>query len=354
MPKHLFILRIMKHIAFLLFVLFLLAGSSFTAIAVDKKNVDSDHGFSPQDIELGDDAFHGHGNLPYTEWWYFDAMFSNGYSAQMSVRIISTYGKGFVFQRLDLYKDGNLVTHDSASYQMREIFASSTVPLVQIHGDTILAGSIDNNTGNFIYDVSFDFPGRAVMLRFVGDTKGWMGQHQSGDWWAVVLPSATVTGTLTIDNTTMNVEGTGYHDHNWDVSARTCLYFGWYWGKFSTLDYTATWSAVLSTRATEKPIMVVNKKNAGYIAIPPETIWFSAKDVQLDHFMLIPHFFNIETMTDNVFLVVNMEVSSVDHERFMGFMNYWRYHVKCTGIFIIDGHTETVDGMFIAEYIRFR
>jgi hypothetical protein len=343
----------MKRIAFLLLVLILVVGNSFTGLAVDKKNIDSSHGFFPQDIELGDDAFHGQGMLPYTECWYFDAIFSNGYSAQMSVRIISAFGKGFVFQRLDLYKDGVLITHDSISYHLKEIFASSKVPLVQIHGKTILAGSINNITGNFIYNVSFDFPGSAAVLRFVGCTKGWKGQHQSGDWWAVVLPRATVTGTITIDNTTMNVEGTGYHDHNWDVSARACFHFGWFWGKFNSPEYTATWSAVLSTRATVKPIMVVNKKNAGYITIPSETIWFSAKDVHLDHFMFIPHFFNIETMTDKVFLVVNMEVISVNHERFMGFMNYWRYHVKCSGIFMVDGHAETVDSVFIAEYIRF-
>lgn len=64
--------------------------------------------------------------------------------------------------------------------------------------------------------------------------------------------------------------------------------------------------------------MVVNKKNAGYITLPSETIWFSVKDVHLDHFMFVPHFFNIETMTDKVFLVVNMEVIGTDHERFMG------------------------------------
>ena len=70
--------------------------------------------------------------------------------------------------------------------------------------------------------------------------------------------------------------------------------------------------------------------------------------------MFIPYFFDIETMTDKVFLVVSMEVIDVDYDRFMGFMNYWRYHVKCSGTFMVDGHAETVDGVFIAEYIRFR
>ena len=343
----------MKRIAFLLLVLILVVGNSFTGFAVDKKNIDSSHGFSPQNIELGDDAFHGHGILPYTEWWYFDAMFDNGYSAQMSIRIVSVYGKQMAVMRLDFCKNSVFVSHQSQSYYLNEIIASSTVPLVQLQGKAIMVGSYDNRTGNFIYDVSFDFSGNATALRFVGCTKGWKGLLNSGAGWAVILPRADVTGTITVNDTTMNVTGVGYHDHDWNVKSRMAVSFGWFWGKIDSSNFTATWSTILTTRTIVQPIMVVNKKNAGYIAIPSETIWFSAKDLHLDHFMFVPQFFNIETMTDKVFLVVNMEVISVNHERFMGFMNYWRYHVKCSGIFMVDGHAETVDSVFIAEYIRF-
>ena len=344
----------MKRIAFLLLILILVAGNLFTGLAVDKKNINSTHGFSPQDIELGDDAFHGNGILPYTEWWYFDAMFDNGYSAQMSIRIVSVYGKQMAMMRLDFYKNSVFVSHQSLSYYFNEIVASSTVPLVQLQGKTIMVGSCDNSTGDFIYDVSFDFSGNAAALRFVGCTKGWKGLLNSGAGWAVILPRADVTGTITVNDTTMNVTGVGYHDHDWNVKSRMAVSFGWFWGKIDSSNFTATWSTILTTRTIVQPIMVVNKKNAGYIAIPSETIWFSAKDLHLDHFMFVPQFFNIETMTDKVFLVVNMEVISVNHERFMGFMNYWRYHVKCSGIFMVDGHAETVDGVFIAEYFRFR
>jgi hypothetical protein len=343
----------MKRIALLPLVVVLIVGSSFNGIAVDKKNIDSGHGFSPQDIELDDDAFHGHGMLPYTEWWYFDAMFNNGYSAQMSIRIVSIYGKQMAVMRLDFYKNSVFVSHQSQSYYLNEIVVSSTIPLVKLQGKTIMVGSCDNNTGDFIYDVSFDFYGNAAALHFVGCTKGWKGLLNSGSAWAVILPRADVTGTIMVNDTTMNVTGVGYHDHDWNVKSRMVVSFGWFWGKIDSSNFTATWSTILTTRTTEQPIMVVNKKNAGYITIPSETIWFSAKDVHLDHFIFVPHFFNIETMTNKVFLVVNMEVTSINHERFMGFMNYWRYHVKCSGIFMVDGHAETVDGMFIAEYFRF-
>ena len=70
--------------------------------------------------------------------------------------------------------------------------------------------------------------------------------------------------------------------------------------------------------------------------------------------MFIPYLFDIEITTKTVFLVVSMEVIDVHYDRFMGFMSYWRYHVHCNGTFMVDGQPETVDGTFIAEYIRFR
>lgn len=343
----------MKRVVLLLLSLILFIITPFSALAHTIKPENST-GFSPQDIELRDDAFHGGGVLPLTEWWYFDAVFDNGYSAEMSVRVLGAMKHGFVFSRLAIYNEGRMVANSESSYSMKEFSASVEVPLVQINNKTVITGTYDNGTGNFVYNVSFDFPQSAVMLHFVGCTKGWKQRQQAGDWWAVVLPRADVIGTITVENSTMNVAGNGYHDHNWDVTTRMCLNFGWFRGRLNSLNYTATWSAILPTRTTVKPMLVINEKNGGYLDIPAEMIWFSAKDIHLDHGMLIPYFFNVGTMTDEVFLMVNMQVVSVHHDRFMGFMSYWRYHVKCTGTIIMNGHTELVDGMFIVGLLRFR
>jgi hypothetical protein len=344
----------MKQAIPLLFLILLLVGISGTGITHENTNPGKLFDFSPQDITLVDDAFHGHGMLPFTEWWYFDAMFDNGYSAQMSIRIASLYGKGMVFVRLDLYNNTLLLSHNSQLYPVNEIVASSTLPLVQLQGKTIMAGSCNTSTGEFIYDVSFEFPENAARLRFLGCTKGWKGILNSGAWWAVILPHADVTGTIIVNNTTINVTGVGYHDHDWEVDTRMCVNFGWFWGKINTKEFTATWSTILTTRATTQPILIVNVKNAGYISVPSKTIWFTAEDFSLDHFMLVPQSFSVETMTDDVFLVAHMQTISVHHERFMGLMNYWRYHLKCSGTIMVNGQAQTVDGVFIAEYIRFR
>jgi hypothetical protein len=338
--------------SFVIAVLFLLIGASFSGLGFQKKNLFDGYQFTPLDITLSDDAFHGGPSLAFTEWWYFDAMLSNGYSTQMSIRILSTLDIGVVITRLDFYKDGVLLTHNIETYQLTDLIASSDIPYVQLNGKTFITGSQDELTSNYQFTVSFDFPGNSASLQFIGCTKGWKGQHQTGDWWAVVLPRANVIGSITVQNTTMNVTGTGYHDHNWDVNGKTCLNVGWFWGKINSENYTATWSTILKTRLFSQPLLVINENNAGYRNIPSEDIRFSGQNLHLDHGFIIPHFFDLDTTTKKMFMRVNMHVISVHYERFMGIINYWRYHVYCTGVIIVDGHQESVNGVFIAEYLR--
>jgi hypothetical protein len=309
---------------------------------------------SVQDIILRDDAFHGRGKFPFIEWWYFDAKFDNGYTVTVGIQILNILAKGIVNTRLTIYNQGVVVLKNYEKHSFRDLSASTETPSVNVAGKQLIVGMYDTLSDCFVYDVTVSTSDGAVSLHFVGCTRGWKRQQQTGDWWAVVLPRANVTGTISIGDMTMNVTGTGYHDHNWGIGPRIVLRFGGVWGTCSSSNYSVTWAEVSTTRHTQHPIMVVNKKDGGYLDIPSEMIWFSAKNICIDHFKCVPRFFNIETMTDKVFLVINMEVISVDHTKFLGFIDYWRYHVKCTGTIIADGHMETVDGVSIMEYLRFR
>jgi predicted secreted hydrolase len=343
----------MKYIISLLLCLLLFFGPLPTFFAGSAELKD-DSGFTPQDMVLCDDAFHGREDLPFTEWWYFDAMFENNYSVQMSVRIISMLGKGVVFERLDIYRNNMIITDQTRTFPLRELSASLDVPSVQIQGETIFSGTQNPTTGNFEYTVSFVFPSYAAQLHFVGCTQGWKGQHKSGDWWAVALPRAEVSGSIIVDNETISVTGTGYHDHNWDVTPKSVLRFGWFWGKFNSEEYTVTWSVLLPNKMMKKPILVVNEKNASYFAVPPKEIWFSVGDIHRNHLMRVPYFFHVGTMIDSVLLIADMEVIQADYKHIMGTMHYWRFHIRCYGTIFADGHAETIDDVFIAEYIRFR
>jgi len=322
--------------------------------AIDIHNTQSNSTATIEDITLRDDAFHGRENLPFIEWWYFDAKLDNGYSLALGVQVLNIFARGIVTTRLTLYQQGSIIMKSYEKYFLRDFSASSDIPSVFIEGNQVILGTYDALKECFIYNVTIKNPDGAISLQYKGCTKGWKRQQQTGDWWAVILPRANVTGTITISNTTMNVTGTGYHDHNWGIGPRIALHFGWFWGTCSSSNYTVTWAEIRTTRLTQLPIMVVNTKDDGYLEIPSETIWFSTDNISLDHFKRVPWFFNIETITEHVFLVIDMEVFSVDHTEMLGFINYWRYHVRCTGTIVVDGHMETVEGVSIIEYLRFR
>ena len=340
--------RIVVVLSIVLFCIFLSPST-----AIDTHTTQSNSTATTEDITLQDDAFHGRRNLPFIEWWYFDATLDNGYSLAVGVHVLSMFSRGIVSTRLTLYDQGSLLIKNYEKYSLRDFSASSEVPSVFIAGDQIIYSSIDPK-GHYVYNVTMKTPEGAVSLHFVGCTEGWKQQQKTGDWWAVVLPRATVTGTIIIENATMNITGTGYHDHNWGVSPLITLHFGWFWGTCRSSNYSVTWAQIYQTRLTHLPIMVVNINDDGYLDIPAETIWFSIEDITLDHFRRVPRFFNIETVTEHVFLVIDIKVISVDYSQLLGFIQYWRYQVRCTGTIMIDGDMETVDSVSIMEYLRFR
>lgn len=310
--------------------------------------------FSPEEITLKDDAFHGAKVSPYTEWWYFDTMFDNNYSAQMNVRVAGILNYGVVFKRLDIYKDGLIISHNQNIYPMRSFSASKEEPIVDVDGSRVITGFIDNSTGNWTYDLSFQFDAASAHLRFVGCTTGWKGQLRGKDWWGVSLPRAKTSGTLTLNNTTIPVTGVGYHDHNWDVTALAVTNFGWYWGKLHSANYTITWASVMKTRIIQDPLLVINKNQGGYVNIDARDIHFTAENFSFENRRLIPHSFTLNASTDVASLTITMNVINIHYYRCFGFINYWRYHVTCNGYLTIDSHTEPIDTVQVAEFLRFR
>jgi hypothetical protein len=313
--------------------------------------------FSPLELSLKDDAFHGSDALNFTEWWYFDAALNNGYSVQMSVRVLSILKRTifFAFSRLDIYKDGILKSHKRKIYFGKKFNASSDFPLVTLGGKQVIKGHKDKANGKWLYDLLFELNDTSANLRFVSCTKGWKGKNPGGDWWGVVLPRALVSGKIKIKNKEIEVNGIGYHDHNWDVKASAARNnLGWFWGKINSDNYTLTWATIFKTRFLGQPLLVINKKNGGYINIEPENIQFIGKDVRMENGKPIPHSFVLDAHNEDVSLHINMKVLEIHHVRMMLTMNYWRYHMKCKGSITVDSKEEGIDETHIAEFLRFK
>ncbi len=317
------------------------------------ENKFDDFAFSPEDIELQDDAFHGADTLHFIEWWYFDAVFNNNYSIQAGLHIFSMINQGFAYLTINLYKDNKLTLNEKRLYPLSDLYLSKDMPLIMIDGKQFMMGYIDTITGNWIYNISFETGDTLLDLHFIGCTEGWKGTTPAG-WWGVILPRAEVNGKITVGNREIELEGVGYHDHNWDVTLSVALNFGWIWGKINSNNYTMTWSNILTTWFLANPLIVVNEKNNGYVNVEPENINITVEDIRFKDGMLIPYAFSIDAHNENVSLDVDIKVLETHYVSIMGMINYWRYHVNCTGLITVGSKTEVIDEKNVVEFVRFR
>jgi hypothetical protein len=309
--------------------------------------------FSPEDIALKDDAFHGSDNLHFIEWWYFDATLCKEYSIQLCIQVFQIINQGFAYLTINIYQNGLLKGNRYKIYPLSEFYGSPNEPLVSLGGKTIMHGYIHPSSEKWVYDLSFQIEDVSAELRFINSTKGWKGSIIGGKW-AVILPRAEVNGTLQLDNEKISVTGVGYHDHNWDLSVTAGLNFGWIWGKTHSRNYSITWSAILKTWFWDQPLVVLNEKNNGYLNIPSEGIFLEIQDIRIDNGVIVPHSFALKVNNNNVSIHLRMEAQALHHTRVMGIINYCRYHVHCTGPLTIENKEEIIDEVQITEFIRFR
>jgi len=306
-----------------------------------------------QDVTLADDAYHPT-PLLRTEWWYFDAILTQNYSLQASVRTTSIRHLGIVTTRLDLYQDGAPLASAHDRQPLSRLTASQETPNVTLNGHQLILGTHNTTTDTYDYTLTIGSTELNATLQFTGRTKGWKILRPLGDGWAVMCPRADVTGTIHFNNLTLTVQGIGYHDHNWGLGAAKALRYGWYWGKVNSDHYTLVWSAIQTTRLTHTIVAVENTLDAGYEYIPPENVWFAPEKYALDHGHFIPHRFFLSVQTPAQMAVIHANAIAVDYQDYLGLINYWRYHFHNTGSFTFGVTTEIVDETAIGEFIRFR
>jgi hypothetical protein len=310
--------------------------------------------FSPEDIDLQDDAFHGSTALHFAEWWYFDATFDFGYSVQVNFNIYNILSQGFASANINVYQYGEPLVSERAFYEITDFYASTETPYISIQNQPVMQGHIDEATGQWIYEITVGIGDIFIDLSYEGLTEGWKGITPVGGW-GVILPEAKVMGRLVFnDEDVYHVRGIGYHDHNWDVTIFAGLNFGWLWGNIHTPNYTLVWADILTTWYFHEPLLVVNRKYNGYHNIDSEDITIRIDDIRWNHGMLIPNTILLDVHNDDLDLHMEMKTSSLQYISIWGIINYWRYHLDCTGEFTINGRTEQIDDIQIAEFIRFR
>jgi hypothetical protein len=177
-----------------------------------------------------DDAYHymsnGVDDQLYNEWWYFDVADSDNDSQLQIIFLLSDPENITSARKIQVHvlarREGlpdATGSHQSRGYggdrnsPMFDIdksgFAMEEEPNLRIWGEVA-----DQATGEPIrWDLLYQ---PAARPWFAIPVQAHIG-HLKGGWlkWLVYMPSADVTGTLKVGNSTERVQGTGYHEHAW-------------------------------------------------------------------------------------------------------------------------------------------
>jgi len=313
-----------------------------------------------EDILPSDDAFHGSPKHVSAEWWYFDAIFHNQYSAHIGFKTFSRKKIGMVSPNIQFYKDGKLVVNISKRFLFRNFETSKEIPIAKLFKKPVFEFNQDsyNKTGEWIYNYKLKIGNNAVNLEFKGLTQGWKIETDKESW-TVALPKAIVSGEITVNGKKMNVNGIGYHDHNWNYSMLTVMNYGrgWYWGKIRSKSFVIVWANIIKSSKKSELVAVINQDNKGYLNINPENILFKAGNFSRINYKKIPKSFKIQ-INDKVKeklvkVDVNMESQNFHYGKQL-LADYWRYHVKSNGNISVGSTTENLDNeVQIIEYLKY-
>jgi predicted secreted hydrolase len=203
-------------------------------------------------LDPAEDGDHYSPKRDFFEWWYFDAAFDNGYRL-VAIFHSSLYNAVDHKPTLDIRLTGPQDTsgprsHIAIGRYTRQVYRSSPGSC-----DLVIAGCSAKAESPSRYRVRLDQGEVCADLVYEGQVPGWrpgtgylFADEASGHYfkWVVPLPVARVTGTISIQGETMQVEGAGYHDHNWGNFVLSDAFQYWHWGRVFADFEGKPWAAV--------------------------------------------------------------------------------------------------------------
>jgi hypothetical protein len=314
-----------------------------------------------QRITKKDDAFHGPKPYPSAEWWYFDSILNNDYSIHIGFRILSFQNFQMLKPSINIYHKSNLIAHETKLIPKKNFYTSEKNPLLKIENKSVMFVNDSDNIDEdyWTYNIDYKIKNVGVSLKFKGVTEGWK-YETLNEGWTVSLPQASVSGNIFFDDEIVDVNGTGYHDHNWNFSLKTpARGWAWYWGKIRSEHFCLSWANIKKTGILKQTFLdrfcVLNTINGSFDVIDVENISISADTYIIKNSRRIPTKFHIYAKQDDLIIDVNLDTISVHRTQPSAFtIHYWRYFVKISGIIqkgdIID---EIHDVTQIMEFMRF-
>ena len=308
-----------------------------------------------------DDAFHGTTTFPSVEWWYFDSMLSGDYSVHIGFKVFTYYGINFLKPSLNIYHHEQLIYNETVLLPPGSFSVSEEYPRIEIRDEPIVLfdKAYYDQTGEWVYEVSYVLNDIGINLTFTGETQGWY-YETDHEGWTVAIPQGNVEGTLYLPDKQIQVMGRGYHDHNWNFSLQTpARGWSWFWGKITGETLNLAWAEIKETGILEQTFTeklgVLNTQNDSFIVIDPQNISFSTNSYIFRDNRFIPTEFIIRIKQGDIFIDVTLTAKKIHRsDPSVMTMHYWRYFVSVTGIISYGETVEQIDNKTqIMEYMRF-
>jgi hypothetical protein len=185
------------------------------------------------------------------EWWYFDAHLETGHTIVVFFHASNPNPglEGKIGIEIVLLRPDGRRNQKFFAYGKSDFSAARDKPDVRIGGNTVRVNQRDSELP--VYEIDVKEKGIGCHLTYKAEVNGWKpgsGLSHFGDLgffgWVIPFARASVEGTITDDDKTIQVEGIGYHDHNWLNFPFQQIIDYWMWGRIYSKTFTAAYAYI--------------------------------------------------------------------------------------------------------------
>lgn len=200
-------------------------------------------GLDPKKIHLFEDGMRNSDDIGNNEVWYFDANFDDGSKVVVGFRSKTAPGmreKGFSPNlNLAITRPNGVTTQEFAFAALEDSFIGTEQYDIRFGSDYCRGNFLDYDVHiETTQSVACDLHYHALTVPFRhGTSQIALGDNDEYYYTDLCVPKCQVTGTLTYDNQTINVQGVGYHDHQWMNISPFAAFHHWLWGRMYTDQY---------------------------------------------------------------------------------------------------------------------
>lgn len=209
---------------------------------------DSDYNFrgvKKDLIESWEDGRRTPQDSKHFEWWYFDAVLKDGTALTIVFSDNFALGTGTRALRFDVTPPGKPTRSFKKIFTELGAFATDKTD-IQMAGHSV-TGDLNTYHVRINPELTEGYGCDLQLKRLTPSYRTGTGFKSSGEFyfaWLNAVPYGELTGSLTIDNQKVDVQGHGYHDHNWGNIPPQNLFENWWWGRSQMSDKTVVATAV--------------------------------------------------------------------------------------------------------------